>query len=564
MTDDLVVADLQARHDALDVSRSWIVQAPAGSGKTELLIQRYLRLLAIVDSPEEVVAITFTRKAASEMRHRVISALTTARQPAGNLQDYEKTTRDAAVAVLERDSELGWNLLDTPRRMRIQTLDSLNASIARALPLSSGLGGISQVAADASVQSLYKRAAAATLDWLGEQGERSDIVSTVLRHQDNDAALYVARVSSMLQNRDQWLPLLGSGQGTDAEFAAVRQFLEESIAKLIRRQLERLAAAFPLTAAMELPALLDYAATCLIDDGKADHKVAALAGLVQMPGTEPNAVDAWKAIAHALLTDKDEFRKQVDKRMGFPTTDKARKIAYQDLLAEFAQLDNLREELAKTRQLPADGYTDEQWGVLVALLKLLPRAVATLKAEFAQQSVCDHVEVALAAREALGGPDAPGDVAMMLDYRISHLLVDEMQDTSIGQYRLLEDLMREWTDGDGRTLFCVGDPMQSIYRFRDAEVGQFIIARDEGIGSARPGFLQLRQNFRSGEHLVHWFNTVFSQVMPATDNVQSGAVSYTESVPAELRAGFGEANVYPLIDADNNEESARAVSIVDE
>ena len=98
---------------------------------------------------------------------------------------------------------------------------------------------------------------------------------------------------------------------------------------------------------------------------------------------------------------------------------------------------------------------------------------------FAARGQVDFTEVAQARAARAGEDDAPTDLALALDYRIRHLLVDEFQDTSISQYELLARLTAGWQPGDGRTLFAVGDPMQSIYRFREAEVGVFLRTLDE-------------------------------------------------------------------------------------
>src|SRR5512141_2491682 len=106
--------DSAARARALDVTRSFLVQAPAGSGKTELLIQRYLALLAHVDRPERVVAMTFTRKAAAEMLNRIVAALRDADNGMVADDAHRAQTLYLAGGVLAQDRKLGWQLIAHP------------------------------------------------------------------------------------------------------------------------------------------------------------------------------------------------------------------------------------------------------------------------------------------------------------------------------------------------------------------------------------------------------------------------------------------------------------------
>ena len=141
-------ADQAQRQAALNPQRSFIVQAPAGSGKTGLLTQRFLRLLATVEQPEEIVAITFTRKAAAEMRGRILQALAATRSPEP-AEPWERQTWQLAAAALRQAETLGWNLLENPQRLRVRTIDSLCQYLARQMPLRSGFGEPPQVEEDA-------------------------------------------------------------------------------------------------------------------------------------------------------------------------------------------------------------------------------------------------------------------------------------------------------------------------------------------------------------------------------------------------------------------------------
>lgn len=555
--------DFAARENALDETRSFIVQAPAGSGKTELLIQRYLRLLSVVDEPEEIIAITFTRKAAAEMQYRVLAALRRAQRGEQPEQEHLLRTASLATDALERDAQNGWHLLANPRRMRIQTLDSLNAAIARSRPISSATSASGvRIVVDAELIALHRAAATATLDYVATTGVIYDVATTVLEHLDNNTGIYVDYLARMLGTRDQWLPFTGSGSLSAEEAIALRRRLEGNLDTAVSEHLIRTAASFPPAIRHELVALFDYAAGNLLDEGNAEHPISALAGLTDLPACEAAAASQWKGVAELLLTQSGAFRKQVDKRQGFLPGHKAQKDLIKELLRELAPNADLAELLHNVRYLPPVRYGDEQWAVLVALFGLLPLASVELKRLFAEQGVADHIDIAITAADALGTAEEPGDVALLLDYQVRHLLVDEMQDTSSAQYRMLESLTGGWEPGDGRTLFCVGDPMQSIYRFRNAEVGQFLLARKHGIGDIALEPLVLRRNFRSGENLVNWFNAVFPAVLAARDDPASGSVAYSQALAVPQSGGIGECLVHPVFGSDREAEAERGCRVI--
>ncbi|MGK0321158.1 MAG: ATP-dependent helicase/nuclease subunit A, partial [Granulosicoccus sp.] len=187
-------ADVRAR--ALDPQTSFIVQAPAGSGKTELLTRRVLTLLATVDEPEEILAITFTRKAASEMRQRVVATLVSVANGSQPVNDYEAEGHSLALTVLERDKERDWQLIKNPQRLNLRTIDALATQLAHRLPVTSALGAPTGVVEDAG--SLYRDVASRFID------ENIELMQRVLLQLGNRLEQAQSLLANLLANRDQW------------------------------------------------------------------------------------------------------------------------------------------------------------------------------------------------------------------------------------------------------------------------------------------------------------------------------------------------------------------------
>ena len=527
-------ADHAQRKCALDVSRSFIVQAPAGSGKTELLIQRYLALLACVEAPEEVIAITFTRKAAAEMRVRVLAALATgagvAQPQTSNEGSHQQVTRQLARAAHARDKALGWELAANPNRLRIDTIDALCHALARQMPILSRFGARPETVTDA--RPLYEEAARRTLALLEAGGDTGEHVAQLLSHLDNHVATAISLLAAMLGKRDQWIRHVAAPMPSDAR----RAHLEAALAHEVAEALAALIGLAPQALERELLALLRYASNNLLAAG-AQSPLLACAALETLPGAAADGLEAWRGIAALLLTKEGALRKVVNKNTGFPPgTGKLEKAAasaakerHAALMAALLPHRTFVDALHFTRSLPPATYSESQWRIVEALAALLPLAAANLELLFGERGQADFTAVSQAALRALGETDAPTDLALALDYRIAHLLVDEFQDTSLSQFDLLTRLTAGWQPDDGRTMFVVGDPMQSIYRFREAEVGLYLRARLDGIGAVQLTPLALNVNFRSTQGVVDWVNRTFARVMPDAEDLASGAVPYVRS-----------------------------------
>ena len=540
---DLLKEDEDNRRRALELD-SFIVEAPAGAGKTELLTQRYLRLLATVDEPEEIIAITFTNKAAGEMRSRIAESLDLARRGAMPEAPHKRITFGLATAALARAAQLGWDIESQPGRLRLTTIDALCAGLARQMPLLSRFGAQPAVAEEAKPH--YEEAARRALEHLEAHGEdereHAEAVATALAHLDNDVARLARLLAEMLARREQWRAIAGLDHPESAIGEALRELVGEELARI----------ASVLDEAWQAPwmPLARFAAANLGGAGAG----RLLADWSRPLPAEPEDLPRWRALAEFLLTREDEPRKAVNVKNGFPPGKefKARKDA---MLAGLAALDaGAVAALRRLRELPAPDHDND--AVVRALARVMKLAAAELWLVFRESGEVDFGELATRAIAALGDEMDPSELALRLDYRIRHLLVDEFQDTSPTQIELLERLTAGWQPEDGRTLFVVGDPMQSIYRFRKADVGLFLRVAESGIGALRLTPLRLSRNNRSCEPVVDWINACFPAVFPAADDPLRGEIRYRGFVATHAALPQAGVLIHPLFAARGDSAAA--------
>jgi ATP-dependent exoDNAse (exonuclease V) beta subunit len=517
-----------------------LVQAPAGSGKTDLLTRRFLRLLAEVDEPGQVVAITFTNAAAAEMRHRILGELEKAADHDGISPDSDEfSMQTLARRALDHSRRRDWKLLDLPVQLRISTIDSFCRELALQQPLLSSLGGGIGIAEQPN--ELYRRAAGQTLEGIGEKDQLlSDAIEALLLWRDNNWQEMENLLVKMLAQRDRWMHefVLSPKPDRDPDWNELRDRLERPFANAVRDALTQVDLLLNHAPGACDEALALARLACQQADSAFLRELAELADFPCAPFVSVDDIEearqAFVNLGELLLTGSGTFRKRVDKNLGFPTDRKSEKAQILALIARLDAISGLALALDAVRELPPARYTEEDWNIVRSCFTLLRHAAAELQVVFAEAAAVDFIEVAQIAQRTLRGPDKlPTDAAIAVADGIRHLLVDEFQDTSRRQHQLLASLIAAWPERNGRTCFLVGDPMQSIYFFRDADAELFQRVKTLGleIPDAEPflfDFVPLKANFRSEPSLVNRLNEVFHRIFAVSDG---SGISFSSSQP---------------------------------
>ena len=465
--------DQAARAYATDPGHHVVLEASAGTGKTRVLVDRYLALLAAGVDPRHVLAITFTRKAAAEMRERIVADLQL-RHPAV-WQDLRDRADDIAVS----------------------TIDAFCFSLLREFPLEAGLDPGFTLADETEVARLVEMSLDRTLR---ECRDRAPY--------DEGIRLVLAQMS---------LPRLAQGLRVLLERrfvapAALRRFLglqkrlvrsEAAAAESARQDLRTRLTAMPRgLAAWFASAPRDVPAWTL---ARLDTE-RLVADSTREPMTAADVRAALDGLSRWVLTQKGEpRRKLVVARDAFASTS--------DYETHRAGLAYVADAVRATRRL-------FETSLNVLLARGIRRVFRLAHRHYLQtlllHDALDFSEVLSRAVLLLGQMDEFSRSRFRLEARYQHVLVDEFQDTSRLQWQLVASLVRSWGEGFGLahegplppSLFLVGDRKQSIYRFRDADVGlldeavQFVqqLATDAPVRQA------ISQSFRSHPDLLAFSN----------------------------------------------------------
>ncbi len=505
-----LIAAAQAQALAANPGTSAYATANAGSGKTKVLIDRVARLLLRRPdgrpgaNPDSILCITYTRAAASEMLTRLFQTLgkwavmedDPLRLALSQLEeaaptDYTQDQLKAARALFAR-------ALETPGGLRIETIHAFCARILRRFPLEAGvMPGFTELE-EADAREIWQAAKQSAI--LRAAGEDRSLLALLAREAGRDGA------SSALD------ALKSSGRAL-RKFAADCGDDDSAMERALRERIKPPAASPDALVAQamgaDFPAADIRRAIAALGGGKVtDLKLAEQLLGVLSSGHAKEAFDLYTSI---FLTAAGEPRKKNPFTKGVA-------VAAPVVSELFAIGDNPGSETRRIEALTADLRRAEAFERTSALLKLGLPALAEYEAEKARRGALDFDDLIERTRDLLASEGLSSWVLYKLDGGLSHVLLDEAQDTSPAQWELIRALTQEFTAGEGRerlqdprTMFMVGDEKQSIYSFQGADPSRFLeetqalTLRDTKVAQA-----DMRMSFRSSPEILTFVDTAWN------------------------------------------------------
>ena len=513
--------DRAARRIAVDPRRNVVLEASAGTGKTSVLVARYLNLLRAGIDPLNVLAITFTRQAAAEMRERIVQELK---------QDAESS----------RAGRARWSALrDRLGEITISTIDAFCLSLLREFPLEADLDPDFAIADETEIPHVVRRAVERTLAAAG-----------AVAHEDSDVAMLLAQLGPW-RVRQAVTHLLHR-----------RTAVETALAGVLRGAPRDLSAAGACRAAVRNLAerLSGMGATLrsLLEDGPHESGAFALAArdlaaLDRLAELEPARVRAALDRLRAyFLTRSGAPRKRFAGPRSRSGTPRARRF---------------RAAAAALAPVVHATLTRFDRDVNVALVRGVRRlfriGAAEYRRELESRARLDFSDVLERAVDLLRKMDEFARSRYRLESRYHHLLVDEFQDTSRAQWELVSLLVQSWGEGSGLvhdaplppSVFVVGDRKQSIYRFRDADVsvldeaGVAVAAlRPDAAAGPRGGVRQwISHSFRAVPELLAFVNDLFAAVEKAPARRDAFRFDERDRFPVGGSPGAGAGDPDPVL-----------------
>ena len=496
-------SDHQTRKKALGQG-SFIVQAPAGSGKTSLLVKRFLNRLLDVKSPKEVLALTFTNKAAAEMAQRLKEALE------GKSEDNEikKIVEKISKHALKNKWDEGY--IDS---LMVMTIDKLALRLIKQTPIlsSSGVNFLT----DEDPDDLYRETIRETITSNAEN-------HLLFKYFDYDYHKLTEQLLALINKRDQWLPIVSGLLGSDGKN------IEEIYGIYYTNELniwveEKIKPNFTNEDLKELEIIVNYSA----DNKNIDRKDKLRSSI---------NYEFWFYIRDLILTKSGkQIRKIIDTSSGFPATNVGKEIKERLLKLIELKINKFNILIDFFNVIHHKNIVDI-YPLITPFCLLLIDMVTRLNEKFKERKIIDFTQIMGNALEALRDTHLP----LILDQNISHILVDEFQDTNESQLIFIELLTQNFAGNPEKSFFAVGDPMQSIYRFRKAEVEIFSRVQKNGISDLKLTSLFLKVNFRSNKNIIDWLNNSFSKAFPLIDDSDEGSVPYSscESSNKNLEGGM--------------------------